>query len=152
MAADAFKTYNGFGEWVADGTIDLDADAFKGALFLSTSNAATLTVLGYASLTNEHANANGYTTGGIALTSVTWNRSANVTTFDSADPVWTASGGDIVARFFVIYDDTVTTPTADPNCCYTLMDNTPADVTATDGNTLTIQMAVTGIFTFTTSA
>ena len=150
MAADAWDFYNEFTEYVADGTMDLDADSFKLALFLSTSNAATLTTSGYASLTNEHANGNGYTTGGETLTSVTWSRSGGTTTFDSADEVWTASGGSITARFGVIYDDTVTTPVADPLCCYTLLDNTPADVTATDGNTLTIQMNASGIFTLAT--
>jgi len=150
MAANAWDFYNEFTEYSMDGTIDLDADTFKCALFLSTSNAATLSTSGKAALTNEHANANGYTTGGVTLTSITWNRSGGTTTFDSADAVWTAAGGSITARFAVIYDDTVTTPVADPLCCYSLLDNTPADVTATDGNNLTVQMSASGIFTVST--
>lgn len=150
MAADAWDFYNEFTEYVADGTMDLDADTFNLGLYLSTSNAATLSTSGRAALTNQHASANGYTQPGSALASVTWNRSGGTTTFDSADEVFTASGGSIIARFAVIDDDTVTTPVADPLCCYTLMDNTPADVTATDGNTLTIQMNLSGIFTLST--
>lgn len=150
MAADAWDFYNEFTEYVADGTIDLDADTFNLGLYLSTSNAATLSTSGRAALTNQVATGNGYTQPGQALSSVTWTRSGGTTTFDSADVVWTASGGSITARFAVLDDDTVTTPVADPLVCYTLLDNTPADVTATDGNTLTIQMNASGIFTLST--
>lgn len=150
MAANAWDFYNEFTELIGDGTIDLDNDVFKMALFLSTSNAATLSTSGFAALTNEHAAANGYTSPGETMASVTWVRSAGTTTFDCADVVWTASGGSIVCRFAVIYDDTVTTPVADPLIAYTLLDNTPADVTATDGNTLTVQINASGIFTIAT--
>lgn len=145
MAADAWAVYDIFKEYIGDGTIDLDADTFNCGLYSSTSNFATLTLSGRANLTNQHATANGYTQPGSALASVTWVRAGSTTTLDSADEVFTASGGSIVARAAVIDDDTVTTPTADPLCCYTLMDNTPADVTATSGNTLTIQMNASGI-------
>jgi len=150
MAASTFDFYNEFTELSMDGTMDLDADTFNLALFLSTSNAATLSTSGYANLTNEVANANGYTTGGQALTSVTWTRATGTTTFDSADVVWTASGGSITARYAVMYDDTVTTPVADPLVGYTLLDTTPADVTATDGNTLTVAPSASGWFTLST--
>ena len=150
MAADAWDFYNVFTEQIADGTMDLDNDAFKMALFLSTSNCATLTLTGYASFTNEHAIANGYTTGGEALDNVAWTRTAGSTKLDCDNEVWTASGGSITCRFAAIYDDTVTTPVADPPVCYSLLDNTPADVTATDGNTLTIAIHASGIFTLAT--
>ncbi len=149
MAANAWAFYDEFREFLGDGTIDLDGDSFRAALYLSTSNAATTSTSGKAALTNEHANANGYTTNGVALTSVTWVRSTVTLTFDSADAVWNASGGSIIARFSVIYDDTVTTPVADPLVCFSLLDNAPADVTATDGNSLTVQMNASGIFTLT---
>jgi hypothetical protein len=64
--------------------------------------------------------------------------------------VFTASGGSITARYAVIDDDTVTTPVADPLVCYSLLDNSPADLTATDGNTFTVQMNASGIFTLST--
>ena len=150
MAANAWDFYNEFTEFIADGTIDLDSDTFKMALFLSTSNAATLSTSGLGNLTNQHAAGNGYTTAGETMTSVTWNRSGGTTTFDCADVVWTASGGSIVARFAVIYDDTVTSPVADPLVAFSLLDNTPADVTATNGNTLTVQISTSGVFTIAT--
>jgi hypothetical protein len=148
MAADVWKTYNKFKEYLGDGTIDLDNDAFKMGLYLSTSNAATLTLDEKGDLTNEHAAANGYTAGGEALTSVTWVESAGTVTFDCADVVWTASGGSIIARFAVIYDDTTAgAPPTDALVCYSLLDNAPADVTVTTGNTLTVQINASGVFT-----
>jgi len=144
MAASKWYIYDEFIELSRDGTTDLDTNTFKMALFQSTSNAATLSTAGYAALTNEVANANGYTTGGVTLTSVTWGQTSGTGTFDCADAVWTASGGSIAARFAVIYDDT---PAGKTLVGYSLLDTTPADVTATDGNTLTVAIHANGVFT-----
>lgn len=149
MAAGAWKLYESAKEFLADGRIDLDTHSFKVALFLSSSNCNTLSHDELADLTNEVANGAGYTTGGATLASVTWNRSGGTVTFDAADPVWTASGGPITARFAVIYDDT---DASDALLAVCLLDVTPADVTATDGNTFTIQMNASGIFTLSGAA
>ena len=151
MAAGKWKVYDFAKKYLADGTFDMDNAALglTMALFLSTSNCETLSVgTGvYGDLTNEHANANGYTTGGIALTSETWVRAADVTTFDCADVVWTASGGSIVARFAVIYCNATVNSIVKPLLCISLLDTVPADVTATTGNTLTIAINASGVFT-----
>jgi hypothetical protein len=149
-AAGKWKLYETAKLYLADGTFDLDDTTnWKCALFLSTSNANTLggTNDVYADLTNEHANANGYTTGGVALTGVTWTNAAGTITFDCADPVWTAAGGSIVARFGVIYKNATVNTIVKPLLCVSLLDTAPADVTATTGNTLTLQMNASGIFT-----
>ena len=143
MAADNWKRYNKFPEYMGDGTIDLDTDTFNVALFLSTSDCVTLTETTYPS-TNEHANGNGYATKGSPLASVTWTESSGTLTFDSANEVFTASGGSIVCRFAQIFSDTAA---SDELVAYSLLDNAPADVTATDTNTLTIAMHGSGIFT-----
>ena len=142
MAAGRWKMYHSAKKSIGDGTIDLDTHTFKAALFLSTSNANTLTNTLLADLTNQHANANGYTTGGVALTGVTWVTATSTTTWDANNPSWTATGGSITARFGVIYDDTAT---GDPLVCVCLLDTTPADVTATDGNTFLITINTSGI-------
>lgn len=122
-----------------DGTFDIDTDSFKCALFLSTSNIGSGSTT-YAGLTNEHAAANGYATGGIAVT-LTLSGTTTVTCDISSDPVWTASGGSITARFAVIYE------VGGDVLCYALLDSAPADVTATDGNTLTVAANASGVFT-----
>jgi hypothetical protein len=83
-------------------------------------------------VTNEHANANGYTTGGITVSPLVLSGTTSVTVDFTTDPVWTASGGSIVARFAVLYES------GGRVLAYCLLDSTPANVTATDGNTLTI--------------
>jgi hypothetical protein len=152
MAAGKWKFYEFAKEYLADGTHDVDDTTnWKMALFLSTSNADTLggTNDVYGDLTNEHANANGYTTGGVAIGSgVTWTETAGGTmTFDCSDGVWTATGGSITARFAVIYRDATVNGIVKPLLCVCLLDTTPADVTATDGNTLTVQINASGVFT-----
>lgn len=123
-----------------NGTFDLDTDTFLMALFLSTSNIGAASTT-YAGLTNEHANANGYTTGGVSMGALTLAGTTTVTVDDPADVVWTASGGSITARFAVIYES------GGNVLCYCLLDSTPADVTATTGNTLTVALHASGIFT-----
>jgi len=150
MAAGKFKVYDKAKKYIGDGTHDLDDTTnWNMALFLSTSNANTLSVGTnvYGDLTNEHANANGYTTGGIALTSVVWTESSGTITFDCDNPVWTASGGSIVARFAVIYRNATVNTIIKPLLCVCLMDTTPGDITATTGNTLTVTINASGVFT-----
>ncbi len=138
MAAGAWTFPTAAKTSLTTGTF-LDADSYKIALFLSTSNIGAGSTT-YAGLTNEHANANGYTTGGNA---VTLSRSGTTTvTFDTTDPaVWTASGGSIVARYAVLYE------VGGNVLAYCLLDSTPADVTVTTGNTLTITINASGVFT-----
>ena len=100
----------------------------------------------YADLTNELSTANGYTNGGQALASVTWTQSGVVAIFDANDTVWTASGGPITARYAVLRLTGTFNGEVAPLIAYILLDTTPADVTATDGNTLTLQWHANGIF------
>ncbi len=144
MPAGKWKLYDSAKLNIGNGTTDLDTHTFKIALFTSSSDANTLTETVYSGLTNEVANANGYTTGGNTLSGVTWTQTGGTATFDATDTTWTASGGSITARYAVIYDDTAATK---PLVCVCLLDTTPADVTATAGNTLTIQFNASGIFT-----
>jgi hypothetical protein len=151
MAAGKWKLYEFAKEYLADGTFDLDNASLglQMALFLSTSNADTLSVgTGvYGDLTNEHANGNGYTTGGEVLTGEVWTHSGGTVTFDCDNVVWTASGGDIVARFAVIYANATLNSIVKPLLCVSLLDTTPANVTATNGNTLTVAINASGVFT-----
>ena len=139
MAAGAWTFTNGGRTSLIDGTFAVAADTFKMALLLSTSNIGAASTT-YAGLTNEHANANGYTTGGISV-DLTLAGTTTVTADVATDPVWTASGGSIVARFAAIYE------VGGNVLCYCLLDSTPADVTATTGNTLTVAINASGVFT-----
>jgi hypothetical protein len=140
MAAGAWTFTDAARTRILNGTFDFDTNTFKVALFLSNSNIGAASTT-YAGVTNEHANANGYTTGGFSFGALTLSGTTTVTVDDAADAVWTASGGSITSRFAVLYKD------ASDVVCYCLLDSTPADVTATEGNTLTIALHASGIFT-----
>ncbi|MEM7209568.1 MAG: hypothetical protein AAF434_17245 [Pseudomonadota bacterium] len=132
--------YDHVAERIADGGIDLDNDSFEWRLTSSAHTPADSdTVIG--DIDNE-LSGNGYSV--VTATSVTWNRTTNVATFDCADPVWTASGGSLVFRNWHLYDTT-----AGLLIAYGLVDSTPADVTTTDGNTFTLNVSGSGLFTVT---
>lgn len=122
-----------------NGTFDIDSDSWKLALLLSTSNIGPASTT-HAGVTNEHANANGYVTGGVAIT-LTLAGTTTVTIDVSVDPSWTASGGSIVARFGEIYE------VGGNVLVYCLLDAAPADVTTTDGNVFTVAAHASGVFT-----
>lgn len=131
--------YTSFKEWMADGTIDLDTDAFGVLLTTSTYTPAT-THQFVSDITNE-VTGNGYARD--ALTTVTWTASGTQLQFNADDATFTASGGSIVARYWVLYDNANGTDASRELVAYGLLDNTPADVTTTDTNTLTIQWGAT---------
>ena len=127
---------------ILDADMDVEDGTFKCALFLSTSNIGTASTT-FAAVTNEHAAANGYTAGGNSVDLTLSAAGATITIDIAADPVWTASGGSIVARFAVIYKS------GGNVLCYCTLDSTPADVTATSGNTLTVAAHASGVGTLT---
>lgn len=143
MAA-TITLYHSFKTKLGNKEIDLNSDTFNVALVTSTYTPNAATHDEYADLTNELATANGYTSGGAAIGTPTWNLDTGTVTWDGDNVVWTASGAGITARYAVIYDATAT---GDPLVAYILMDNSPADVTVTAGNTLTLAWNASGILT-----
>lgn len=121
-------------------TTDVEGMTLKMALFLSTSNLSAASTT-YAGVTNEVASAVGYTTGGVSVTMTVSGTTTLTATCGNA--LWTASGGSITARFAVIYE------VAGNVLCYSILDSTPADVTATDTNTFTVSESGSGVFTLT---
>jgi hypothetical protein len=149
MPAGKWKMYESAKLAWANGLIDFDTHAFKINLYLSTSNADTLTaatITQLSDITNQVATAFGYTQNTKAVTLTTSNSSGTITIDETTNPVWTASGGAITARFAVIYDDS---HASDLPVFVCLLDTAPADVSATDGNTLTITINASGLITFT---
>lgn len=142
--------YNSFREYLADGTIDIDdtnADVFKVILVSNsyTPDSNNHSVL--ADITGEISGTGGYTRQ--SLTGVAWVRSGATVTWNANDTVWSASGTDFdPARYWVLYDDTTTSPLR-ALIAYGLLNDTPADVTTTDGTDLTLQWDALGLFTLT---
>ena len=139
MTAGSWTFTNTLRTSILDGTLNVDTDTFRIALFLSTSNLGAASTT-YAGVTNEVATANGYTQNDKSVTLST-SGTTTVTVDETTNPSWTASGGSITARFAAIYE------VGGNVLCYCLLDSTPADVTATDGNSITITQSASGLFT-----
>lgn len=144
MAAGAWTFVDGARANMINGTFDIDSDTFKMALFSSTSNLSTSSTT-FAGVSGEHAAANGYSAGGKPIT-LTVTGTTTVTVDIDTDPVWTANGGPITARYACIYE------VGGNVLCFCLLDSTSADITATDGNTLTVAADASGVFTLADAA
>jgi hypothetical protein len=120
---------------------------FKLALVASSWTPANSTDEVFADVTGELATANGYTAGGIALTSVALTQTSGTVKFTAAAAQWTASGGSIPAwRRGVVYYSGTLNGKVNPIVGHFLGDSTPADVPATTtGNTLTVTPNASGI-------
>lgn len=141
MAAGAWQFYNSAKKYLMDGTIDLDTDTFRMALFTSASNAATDTLSTYASVNSEVTEQFGYSSSGKAM-SVTWGQgaSAKEQRFDATAVVWSAVGGDINSvKYAVIFE----VGNGKLVCRSAL---STAQFNVTSGNTLTVTPSANGIF------
>lgn len=131
---------------IGNGAIDLDSHSFKAVLTNSAPSQAADDEL--ADIT-QIAASNGYTTGGVTLSGVTWLESGagtGIWVFTSSDFSWTASGGTIPDfRYVVIYSDT---STGDKLLGYADYGGT---VQITDGNSFTVDVQANGIARFTVS-
>ena len=145
MAAGTWTFTNVTRTKLLDGTFDLDTDLFKIALHLVSGTQPSATIVNWSELaTSEHAALYGYLAGGLPNptgTALELTGTTTVKVTESTSYVWTASGGSIVARWAVLYE------VGGAVLAYCLLDATPADVTVTTGNTLTITMNASGIFT-----
>ena len=144
MAATAWSFYNSFREYLGNGQFDLDGTGTGFYMALHTSaaraNVNTGTLSTQASLGNEAASGNGYTTGGASVTARTW---ASVATdkyrFDSTACVWTATGGTIAnIKYAVIYQ------AGGKLVCFSRL--TTSQFTLAQDNTLTVTPSASGIF------
>ena len=151
MAASAWALYNLAKQKLGDGTHVLDSDVFRMGLYLSASNAATLTLSTRGSVSNEVASANGYAQGGQTLGSVTWGVGSTAITrrFNAAAEIFTAAGGTIQnIKHAVIYNNSKGSSAGTrPLLCTSQL--TTAEFDLTDTNTLTVTPAATGIFEMT---
>jgi hypothetical protein len=97
---------------------------------------------------NEIANGNGYTTGGVALSSVVATAISGGFKLASANPSWTASGAGLPAfRYGVLYYLGSLWGKTNPIIGYFVGDATPADIPLTaSGQTLTLACPSGGWF------
>lgn len=123
--------YNSFKQKIMDGSIDLDTDNINVALLTSSYTPNIDTHTFYSDVTGaEVTSANGYTTKGKSLASVTISidTTNDLAYFDAADLTWATS--TITARYAVIFKNTGTNTTS-PLIAYV---DFAADKTSDNGN------------------
>ncbi len=149
MAVGAYTFYNSFRKKLGKKVIDLSADAFVVALFRAASNAATLTLSTYASLTSEISATGGYVSGGRSMLAIKWSTgtSAKQFKFVASAPIFTASGASLTnIKFAVIMDKTVGA-SAGLHPLVAFCQLSTAQFTITSPNTMAILNPSTGVFT-----
>lgn len=147
MAAQSWKVYNLAKKKIGNSSISLASTVFRITLHTSASNAPTLTLGTYASLNNEVAEGNGYSSSGKALANEVWTvgASAKQYKFDADDVIWTGTGGAINnIKYAVIW---LSAASAGGRHLLAVSSLTSSQFNLASGNTLTVQMASTGILT-----
>ena len=144
MAATAWAVHHEVLDLLSDKILEFNTDTFNIILGDDGSNMCDLSLSYYSAVTGEVSTNYGYTQGGEALADPAWTEAAGTAKWDEAgaDTVWTASGGSIVARKSNIYNIT-----SSNNVLICSSSLSSSDITATDGNTFTLAMNASGIFT-----
>ncbi len=121
-------------------SVDVSTDLFKMILcgVGYTPDLASDQIL--ADVTSE-VSGNGYARQ--TLQGVSFNLSGGEAKFVSDPIVFSAVGGSITARRWVLFDESAA---SDPLVCCGLLDSSGSDVVITDGNTLTISLPASGLF------
>lgn len=149
MAASGFKFYENNIDVMK--LSDLSSATIKAILVTSTHtpNNSETGHTTYSDITNELSTANGYTNGGVTLTSPTIAAVTDGFKFSTGNAAWTASGGAIAAhRYLVLYASGSLWGLTNPLIGFVIGDSTPADIPATaDGQTLTYTCPANGWFT-----
>jgi len=146
MATSAWRLYRIWKSKLFDGTLDMDlAGAFQMKLYTSQGGAWGATDLDTstsASLSSQlTAGAGGYTTVGITILNNALAVSGSVGKFDFDDVVFTASGSDMTdIKFAVIHHSGLP---------FMYSELSTAGFIVSSGNTLTIQIATSGVFEIT---
>lgn len=145
MAASAY-IYTNWLKAAQSGANLASSPSLKATLHTSSyvPNLSSHTV--YASLTNELPTNYGYTVGGATLSGVTFNVDGSTVPLKASPTIWTANTSNLVARYLVLRYFGTVNGQVDPLILYVLMDNSPADVTATPGNAITVNWSTSGIY------
>ena len=140
MAATAWAFYNQAKRYLLDGTVDINTDVFRMSLYMTASNAATMTLSTRTQLTNEVTEGTGYSSSG-KLMSTIWSTGASASEMRwNADAVvWTATGTISGVRYAVIWE-----VGNDKLICQSALSTSQFQITV--GNTLTVTPSANGIF------
>jgi len=142
-----FNFYDALKKNIANGAIDIDTDTLTVLLCTNSYVPDSASHEFVNNVTNEIVG-NGYAR--MDLINRQWVVSGGADgqmKLDSNDPVFSAVGGSIVARYWVLTDTQTGNDATSPLISWGLIDDAVADVTVTNGNNLTLTVNASGWFT-----
>lgn len=147
MPVSAWAPYNTARKYIGNGTINLAATVFRMTLHTSASNANTATLSIYNQLTNEVAEANGYSSSGKAMANEVWTvgASAGQYKWDMDDQFWSANAGAIANIKTAVLWLSAAASAGRKLVCRSQLSTSQFSISA--GNRLTIQMNAAGVLT-----
>jgi hypothetical protein len=148
MAAGSVVVYSKAALNLGNGSFNLGSDTFNYVLCTSSYTPAPNTDATYADVSGpELTTGGGYTSGGTALSTVTWTQATGTITFDAADVSYTSS--TITAKYIVIARVASSTlASTDKLLCYCDLNSGGGSVSSSSG-TFAINWNASGLFTLT---
>lgn len=143
MTASEWYIYDEFLEQLGNGLHDFSNDTLKVSLHTSSYVPDTETDTSQSSLGNE-VSGSGYSSGGNSVGNTSWSVSSGEATLNGDDVTFTADGGSITCRTAVLFN--ASAGGSNDVIAYTVLDSSPADVEAEDGESLIIQIDELGLF------
>lgn len=150
MAAGAWKLFYKAKKKIGNGTINLGSGVFRMVLLKTVMTGYTAASAWGSARSVEVTEQFGYSSSGKQLASEIWTLSSGATAgtymFDVGDKTWIASGGSITSIKSAVI---MVSAAATANChllAYSTL-TTSGTVTIASGNSMTVQIASTGVFT-----
>ena len=147
MAASAWTIFDSAKHKIGNGDIDLSSGTFRLSLHRTSASANLVGDITIFTSVGDQCSGGGYAA--LTLSGVAWTAgaSAGQQKFDVTDPVFTASSSTLSAVRYAVIRKSAGAVTSGLLLCYAALST--AEFNVTTSNTLTIQMAATGVFTLT---
>ena len=147
MAASAWTIFDSAKHKIGNGDIDLSSHTFRLSLHRTSASANLIGDITIFTSVGDQCSGGGYVAKTLAGVAWTAGASAGQQKWDCTDPVFTASASNIGSVRYAVIRKSAGATTSGLLLCYAALSTAAFDVTTP--NTLTIQMAATGIFTLT---
>jgi hypothetical protein len=148
MAATAWTFYDAAKQKIGNGDILLDAGIWRMGLYTSASDASVSTQSVLSELSGEIVAQGGYAALGRTLGGIAWTIAGSPSSvkFDATDLIFTANGAALSNIKYAVIRNSAGAASGHLLCWSKL---SASQFSVTTGNTLTVQLAVAGIFTLT---
>lgn len=145
MAASAWTIFDSAKHKIGNAEINLSAHTFRLSLHRTSASANLVSDITIFTSVGDECSGGGYAAKTLGSVAWTAGASAGQQKWDVADPVFTASGSTLSAVRYAVIRKSAGATTSGLLLCFAALSTSQFNVST--GNTLTIQMASTGVFT-----